>query len=159
MSTMATEHTTYGVAVGLVKNKKIYLSRRLDTPLFPKKWQFVNGWLWGCEQSQDAAVRVVETQTGIKIGKDRLFYMNVLTVKESNEFYYVYLVHLKDSEVPANTDGRYRSEWKPFELKAAAILDLVPGLRNIIRKTWICMLRVEAEKKEKTEDYSTAVSY
>ena len=152
---MATEHTRYGVAVGLIKDKAIYLSRRIDTPMFPKKWQFVNGWLWGSEQSQDAALRVVETQTGIKIEKDRLNYINSLTVTESNEFYYIYLVHLEDSETPTNTDIKYRSDWKLFPLEAASILDLVPGLRTIIRRTRIALVRVEAmEKAAKTENYS-----
>ena len=145
------ENTRYGAAIGLIKGKEVYLSRRIDTPLFPKKWQFANGRLKGQEQSQDSAVRIVEEQTGIKIGKDRLYYLRAVTIPDSNEFYYIYLVHLQDSETPINVDNKYFSDWKLFNLTAAGVLDLVPGIRTILRKLNKSLLKVEAEQKSKGE--------
>jgi ADP-ribose pyrophosphatase YjhB (NUDIX family) len=149
--------TLYGAAIGLFKGKEVYLSRRIDTPLFPKKWQFLNGRLKGIEQSQDGAVRIVEEQTGIKVDKSRLHYINSVTIAESGEFYYVYLVHLQDSEIPVNTDNKYRSDWKLFNLTAASVLDLVPGIRHILKKLNKCLIKVEAEsdpnRYESTDTY------
>lgn len=141
--------TLYGAAIGLFKGDEVILSRRIDTPKFPKKWQFCNGRLRGQEQSQDAAIRIVKEQTGIQLDKKQLHYINSISLAESHEFYYVYLVHLKDDEKPTNTDTKYRSNWRQFKLGNACVLDLVPGIRNILRKLLSCLIKVrEMEAKE-----------
>ena len=139
----------YGVAVGLFKDKEVLLSRRIDTPLFSKKWQFVNGNVKFEEDSKDSAVRLVEDQTGIKIDKTQLYYSHTITIGETKEFYYIYLVHLKDTDIPSNTDTKYRSDWKIFSLKNAVVLDLVPGIRPILRKLLRCLIKVELENLAK----------
>jgi 8-oxo-dGTP pyrophosphatase MutT (NUDIX family) len=157
MTIMADEHARYGTAIGLFKGKEVYLSRRIEVPLFPKKWQFANGRLKGGEQSLDAAIRVVEEQTGIKIDKSRLNYVTGIPYTATNEYYYAYLVHLEDSEIPANTDKKYRSDWRLFDLESAIVLDVVPGLRRILVKTRRALLKVEEESdqnhNESTDTY------
>jgi 8-oxo-dGTP pyrophosphatase MutT (NUDIX family) len=154
---MSDEFTRYGTAIGLFKGKEIYMSRRIDVPLFPKKWQFVNGRLKGAEQSLDAAVRIVKDQTGITVDKSRLHYVTGIPYTATNEYYYVYLVHLQDSEIPVNTDSAHRSDWKLFVLGAAIVLDVVPGLRHILVKAHKGLLKVEAEsdpnRYESTDTY------
>ena len=59
---MSDTATRYGVVVGLVKGTEIYLSRRIDDKkfAFPKKWQFLNGYLKETlEISIEAAHRTV----------------------------------------------------------------------------------------------------
>ncbi len=154
---MSDEHTRYGAAIGLFKGKEIYLSRRIDVPLFPKKWQFVNGGLKGSEQSLDAAMRVVAEQTGITIDKSRLHYITGIPCTQTNEYYYVYLVHLQDLEIPVNTDIQHRSDWRLFSLESAIVLDVVPGLRHILVKARRGLLKLEAEtdpkRYESTDNY------
>jgi 8-oxo-dGTP pyrophosphatase MutT (NUDIX family) len=154
---MADEHTRYGAAIGLFRGKEIYMSRRIDVPLFPKKWQFVNGRLKGSEQSLDAAIRILQEQTGIKIDKSRLHYITGIPYAVTNEYYYVYLVHLQDLEIPVNTDIEHRSDWKLFSLEAAIVLDVVPGLRHILVKARRGLLKAEEEsdpkRYESTDNY------
>lgn len=141
--------TRYGAAIGLFQGKEIFLSRRVDTPLFAKKWQIVNARLKGIEQSQEGAIRIVEDQTGIQLTRDRLHYISSITLSDTAEFYYVYLVHLKDGETPINSDTKYRTEWKKFKLENAVVLDLVPGIRPVLRKLLRCLIKVEALEKNK----------
>ena len=143
-------NTIYGAAVGFFRGKEVYLCRRIDTPLFPKKWQFANGRLHGTEQSQDAAVRIMAEQTGIKIDRSRLNYVTSLTINETNEFYYIYLVHLEDSEIPVNMDMVYKSDWKLFSMKASVVLDLVPGIRHILLKLHRALIKFEAREVDST---------
>ena len=142
-----TPATMYGAAIGLFDGKEVYLSRRIDTPQFPKKWQFVNARLRPSEQSQSGAIRVVEDQTGIQLTNDRLHYVNAITLTDTHEFYYVYLVHLRADEKPINSDTKYRSEWKKFKLENAVVLDLVPGIRTILRRLLRCLIKVEEMEK------------
>jgi len=73
-------NTLYGAAVVLIKNKQIYLSRRTEKVMFPKKWQFINGRLRNMEQSMDTAERLVEEQTKLKIDRRRLYFATNITV-------------------------------------------------------------------------------
>ena len=146
--------TRYGVAVGLFKDKKVYLSRRSEKTIFPKKWQFVNGRMKGAELSHAAAVRIVEEHTGIILTPERLHDIGNITVDESGEFYYVYLVHLQDGECPINFDNKFNfyGNWRAFSMESSIVLDLVPGLRNILRKLYKCLMKIEGEKALTTEE-------
>lgn len=152
----------YGVCVGLFKGKEVYLSRRMDVLAFPKKWQFVNGYLRDTinanEISQDAAVRILKEDTGLDIHRNRLHYINLLDV--AGEYYYLYLVHLNDDEIPQDKpflpgEPTIHSDWKVFPLDKALVLDLVPGLRTVIRKLHKCLNKLEEEKKKKTQKIDT----
>ena len=139
-------NTLYGAAVVLIKNKQIYLSRRTEKVMFPKKWQFINGRLRNMEQSMDTAERLVEEQTKLKVDRRRLFFATNITVSESNEFYYVYILNLTADEVPLNTCDRWRGDWRIFPLDKASVLDVVPGIRPIIKALHRTLLKVEADK-------------
>jgi len=126
--------TLYGAAVLLVKDKQVYLSRRTEKVMFPKKWQFINGRLQHLEQSMGAALRLVYEQTGIKIeDKKRLHFTRTVDVESTNEFYYVYLINLNKYETPVNTCERWRGDWRLFKMESAVVLDVVPGIRGILK--------------------------
>ena len=127
-------NTVYGVVVCLVKNKQVYLSRRIDTTLFSKKWQFLNTWMRGSQSSFEAAINLVERETGIVITRDRLFFASSISLTSLHEFYYIYLVNLKDDEIVVDIEDKHRSPWKPFPLLGAIVLDVVPAIRPILRK-------------------------
>jgi len=139
-------NTLYGAAVVLIKNKQIYLSRRTEKVMFPKKWQFINGRLRNMEQSMDTAERLVEEQTKLKVDRRRLYFATNITVSESNEFYYVYILNLTADEVPLNTCDRWRGDWRIFPLDKATVLDVVPGIRPIIKALHRTLLKVESDK-------------
>ena len=148
-----TTKTKYGAAIGLIKGDEIFLSRRVDTPVFPKKWQFANGRLRGEEDSKDAATRIVEEQTGIYIAKPRLHFLHSIQVTETAEFYYLFLLHLNEGEVPMiqTIYWKHYSDWKSFKLEKAVVLDLVPGIRTPIRKLLITYLRLKSQTDEEIE--------
>ena len=151
---MSDTATRYGVVVGLVKGTEIYLSRRIDDKkfAFPKKWQFLNGYLKETlEISIEAAHRTVLEETGINIHKNRFYFLNSITV--GKEFYYIYLVHLKDDETPIEIDEKVfgHSNWKAFPLDKAVVLDLVPCLRTILRKLLKTLAIAERGKMKETQ--------
>jgi len=135
--------TIYGAAVALIKNKQIYLFRRTEKVLFPKKWSFISARLRNTEQSMDTAARIITEQSSLKIDKRRLFFATNVTVEESNEFYYVYIVNLNNDEIPLNTCDRWRGDWRIFPLDKASVLDLVPGIRPIIRGLHRSLVKIE----------------
>lgn len=124
-------NTIYGAGVIMIKDKEIYLCRRTEKVVIPKKWQFINGRIKNTEQSMDTAVRLIEEQAMLKIDKRRLHYLQNVT--SENEFYYVYVVNLKEGEVPMNTCNRWREDWRLFPIEKACVLDVVPGIRTIIK--------------------------
>ena len=144
--------TLYGAAIGLFKDKGVYLSRRIDTPLFPKKWQFLNGGMKDGENGHNSSIRIAEEQTGIKLDDSRLHYITSINITQTNEFYFVYLVYLKNAEIPVNNCPKHCSDWKLFTLDAAVVLDLVPGVRHILLKLNKALHRVELEIKVKDTD-------
>lgn len=126
-------NTIYGAAVVMIKDKDVYLCRRTEKVIFPKKWQFINGRIQHTEQSMDTAVRILEEHAMLKIDKKRLHFLQNVTIEESNEFYYIYVINLKEGEVPMNTCNRWRDNWKLFPMAKAGVLDVVPGIRGVIR--------------------------
>lgn len=148
VTTTTTTKTKYGAAVGLIKGEEIFLSRRVDTPVFANKWQFANGRLRGEEDSKAAACRIVEEQTGIFTTPDRLHFLHAIQLTEVDEFYYLYLLHLKPVEAPILQEvyKKYFSDWRSFKLDKAVVLDLVPGIRVPIRKLLITLLRLKSEE-------------
>jgi len=146
------QKTFYGVAVVLEKNKQLYLSRRSENmAIFPKKWQFVNGRLGGSEISIKSGIRHVEEQTGIKLDQGRLVHAALMNIDEINECYYIYLVHLKESETPVNTNQRLRSDWRLFPLESAVVLDVIPCIRDIIKKLNKNLIKFETMQKLKDD--------
>jgi ADP-ribose pyrophosphatase YjhB (NUDIX family) len=156
-------NSKYGVAVGLFKGKEVYLSRRMDVLTFSKKWQIVNGYLNDTtkanELSQDAAIRILKDDTGLDIHRNRLHYINLLDF--AGERYYLYLVHLNEGEEPKNKpfctgEPTIHSDWKLFPLDRAMVLDLVPGLRTVMRKLHKCLNKLEEDKKKTTQKIDTS---
>lgn len=132
----------YGVIVILVQDEEIFLSRRLDTPTYNKKWQFINGKMHVGEVSIEAATRIIEKETGLVIDKERLHFTSSLSIAEIHEFYYIYIVSLSITEkVNHELVDPQRTEWRPFELQKAAILDLAPGLRQIVIKMYSSLMK------------------
>lgn len=154
--------TQYGVAVAIVssEDKEVYLSRRIDTPLFPKKWQIVNGRLRVNEQSSEAALRVIERETGMKLGTEkRLHAVDPISLSEINCFYYVYLLALKNGETPDLKENKFRSEWRKFKLGNAVVLDLIPGTRSIINHLLKSYMKYNIEKSKKIQRLPTTDNY
>ena len=143
------ESPLYGVAVALVKDKRVFLSRRMNTVILPKKWQFINTRITGIEQSQDSAVRVVEDETGVKLSKDRLYYTSYLSLPQLKEYYYLYLVGLRADETPIEIKNNFRSSWRSFKIDDALVLDVIPGIREILKKMSVSLKAWELLKGKK----------
>jgi hypothetical protein len=145
-------NTIYGTAVALIKDRQIYLNRRSEKMAsYKKKWQFTNGRIIGTEASLDAGVRLINEQANINtINKMRLDFATTIQIEETREFYYVYLVNLTDNETPENTYPHLRGEWRRFELKDAIVLDVVPGIRGIIKGLYRGLIKFEKQSDRAT---------
>lgn len=130
--------TIYGTIVIVTQGEKVLLSRRLETPMYSKKWQLINGRMHGGnEASSDTAVRVLERETGIQLPKEELIFMGSLTLSEIHQFYYIYAVNIPIA-TPLSDDSKkqtkHRSDWRFFNLNNAVVLDVAPGIRSILIK-------------------------
>ena len=94
----------------------------------------------------DTVARLIEEQTQLKIDKRRFHFATNITISESNEFYYVYIVNLNEDEIPLNTCDRWRGDWRVFPLDKASVLDVVPGIRNVIKALYRTLLKVEYDR-------------
>ena len=129
-----TEITTtmeYAMAVWLVNKKQVYLCRRLNTPTYKGKWQPVWRELAIAELPMDGAVASVKEQMGLDIDKDRLQWAQTLSDDKITKMCWVYLVHLKDDELPSAPQDPDMTDWVLTRLDKATILDLIPGFRVI----------------------------
>lgn len=143
---MSEQNTAYGVAVGLVNKKgEIYLSRRIDTLHFSKKWQFANGRMRHDEDSKVAAARITKDETGLSLPRNRFKFIQSINIDETNEFYYVFLAMVDDAEIPSIENKTNRSGWRSFTLAHAHALDSVPGLRPVIFSSAKARRRVNLE--------------
>jgi hypothetical protein len=121
----------YAIAVWLVSNKQVYLCRRINTTTYHGKWQPVWRELAIAELPQAGAVKAVEEATGIVINDKRLYWAQTLSDEKITKMCWVYLVHLKDDEIPRAPQEPEMSDWVLTRLDKAAILDLVPGFRVV----------------------------
>lgn len=122
------EYTQYTVAVGLLSNKRVYLSQRVNTPNFAGKWQFAGGKLEENENPIDGGVREVKEETGLEILPNRLRYVVPITGDATTYLCFVYVVDLNDAEIPKKMEDA-TTEWKLFAFDEALKLNLMPGLQ------------------------------
>jgi len=132
MSEGFTDTTKYGVVLAVLKDGQIYMSQRTDSVTYPKKWNVISGMQRPDEQSIDTAYRLLTEQMLIHAEKKRFHFVESINTV-TNELFYVYLLSLNPLEVPCNTKKEYRNEWRLFPIKKSMILDVVPGIRNIVR--------------------------
>lgn len=140
---------TYGVAVAVLKNKEIYMSRRSEQMSLPKKWQLVYGKFKTGEQSSETARRLLNEQMSINIDRDddRFFFAKTIHIKETSECYFIYLINLTEDEIPSDTCSHRRGAWRAFKLSAAVVLDVVPGTRIVIKKLLNTLTKIEQTEK------------
>lgn len=126
------EYTHYTVAVGLLLGNRVYLSKRLNTPNFPNKWQFAGGKLEQGEDAMMGCIREVKEETGIDLSTDRLVYVHNIHGDPTIYCCYLYYVVLRRDEVPMLTEYSKMTEWRLFTYDLASKLDLMPGLEEVI---------------------------
>ena len=134
MTEQKTNRMEYATAVWLISNRQVYLCRRINTKTYHGKWQPVWRELALAELPMAGACKVVEEQTGILITESRLHWAQTLTSENVTSMCWVYLVHLKDDEIPRAPQEPEISDWVLCRLDKAAILDLVPGFRVVAVK-------------------------
>ena len=135
--------TTYGIAVAVLKDGQIYMSRRAEGTTYPKKWQFVNDFQWPGERTTLAASRIMKEQMDVEVNENRFHFATILLPEGKNLLYYVYMIHLDKDEIPMNVEDEYRSDWRLFSLEAACVLDVIPELRDIIKKLYKSKIKFE----------------
>ena len=140
------EYNKYTVTVGLLHfgEGKVYLSQRVNTKNFVGKWQFAGGKLEEGENPADGGVREVEEETGLKIGKERLSYFTSILEDPTTDICHAFLVELTDKEIPIRTEHHKMTDWKLTTYEEALQLELMPGLRTIIKK-----LKTQFDRLEK----------
>ena len=110
------------------------MSQRINTKNFVGKWQFAGGKLEEGENPILGGVREVIEETGLTIDRNRFHYITSILEDPTTEACYAYVVYLNETEVPQLTEPDKMTEWKLLTLEEALTLDLMPGLRTIIKE-------------------------
>lgn len=121
----------YAASVWLISRKQVFLCRRINTKTYHGKWQPVWRELETSELPMTGACKAVEEQTGLIIDDNRLHWAQTLTTKDVTSMCWVYLVHLRNDEIPAAPQNAELTDWILVRLDKATILDLIPGFRVI----------------------------
>ena len=148
MSEGFTDTTKYGVVLAVLKDRQLYMSQRTENVTYPKKWNVISGMMKADEQSIDAVDRMLGEQMLIKAEKKRFHFVESLNTV-TNELFYVYLLNLNPLEIPSDTKKEYRNEWRLFSVKKAMVLDVVPGIRNIVRNLFRAEFYARTEETDK----------
>lgn len=107
-----THHTRrVGASVLLTRKGKVLLHRRSNTGWADGMLAIPGGHLNEGETARQAAVREAMEELGLAISIERLNFLANALVRSNHEYIYqVFLVELKDSEKPANTEPEKCSE-------------------------------------------------
>ena len=128
---MENHYTPYTVAVGLLKDGGVFLSKRVKTKTFPDLWQFPGGKLEGDELPIYGAIREVKEETGLDIDYSRLDYKVGIVGDKTTRVCYTYVVQLEQNEVPKKMED-LATEWQWFTFDEAIKLPLLPGLKELL---------------------------
>ena len=128
------EYTKNTVACALRCGDKLWMSKRINTPNFPDKWQFAGGKMDKGETNPiDASLREVKEETNLDIEISRLKYLSGIYGDPSTKCCYVYYVELNEDEIPVRTENSM-TDWVLLSYDEAMAKDLMPGLTYTIRK-------------------------
>lgn len=130
---MDNNYVPYTVAVGLLKNGGVYLSKRVGTKTFPNMWQFAGGKLEENELPIYGAIRETKEETGLDIDHTKLEYKVGIVGDATTKVCYTYVVQLETDQVPKKTED-LATEWEWFTFDEALKLPLLPGLKELINQ-------------------------
>lgn len=125
------EYTMFTVAIILVCDGKFWMSQRVNTRNFAGKWQFPGGKLEENENPIDGALRELREETGLNIDINRLRFIGPITGDPTTRICFTYSVSLNETEIPQHTENTM-TDWRLLTANEALILDLMPGLQQII---------------------------
>jgi 8-oxo-dGTP diphosphatase len=94
-----------GTNILLVRNGQVLLPRRANTGWADGKLGIPGGHLEEGETARQAAIRELQEELGITIGKDRLVFFATAIVNSNHEYVYEeFFVELEDDETPVNAE-------------------------------------------------------
>ena len=89
-------------------------------------------------------MRLIYDQMNISItDKMRFKFVSTIEDDKKREMYFVHLLNLTDDEMPKNTCDRFRGDWKAFDLDKAIPLDVLDGIRPVLKKLYKTKLKYE----------------
>lgn len=125
------EYYPLTVAVALVKGNRVYVSQRIGTKNFDKKWQFAGGKLEKNELPFDGGAREVKEETGLDIDPARLRLIGEVTEDVTTDKCYMYVVPLADFETPKKME-ELTSDWLLLPFDEVEKMDVMPGIKKVI---------------------------
>jgi len=125
------EYTQHTACCALRCGNKLWMSQRVNTPNFTRKWQFAGGKCGDNENPINACLRELKEETNLDIDINRLKYLGGIYNDPSTHSCYVYYVDLSDTEFPVRTENTM-TDWVLLSYEEALSKDLMPGLKESI---------------------------
>lgn len=131
---MANNRPSVGVAVIVVKNKKVLLGKRKNVPIGKGCWGFPGGHLEENESFEGAAKREVMEETGMKIKNLRfLTATNDIFTKEKKHYITLFLCAEHLSGTPKVLEPEKCEKWRFFEWKKLPSPLFLP-VKNLLKQ-------------------------
>jgi 8-oxo-dGTP diphosphatase len=116
-------------------NGKILLLRRLPSSSQPYRWGVPAGKMNDKETKKQAIMRELQEETGLRIEKDKLKYLEKFYVKQEHLQFIFYLFTTtfeKEPVITINPKEHFEYQWQSPEI--ALSMDLVEDLDDCLRK-------------------------
>lgn len=119
----------------IIKGKKILLVQRaFDDHWMPGKWSFAGGMIDDGETLEQALVREIQEETGLKVEMENLFYLPSISYKMKHAFY---ACKKSSGKVEINSNGVHEHEAaKWVTLREISDLDTVPDVRKVAEEAF-----------------------
>jgi 8-oxo-dGTP diphosphatase len=121
-----------GVSICVIKNGRVLLTQRAKPP-FEDKWSLPGGQVEGGERLEDAALRELHEETGIRAELRGFFDWAEIIDADKHFVVAVFLAGWKGGEATAADDAK-AARWVSAE--EFDTLELTPGLDKILRKAF-----------------------
>jgi len=119
------------VIIIMIKEKKVYLTKRLETCETYKNFYCVaGGKLELKEDPLTAAIRELKEETGLDIEPSRFEFVEASDKEPTAKVEYVFKVWLRPGEIPENTEPHKHEEWISYPIADALQLKLIPKLKS-----------------------------
>lgn len=118
------------VVIIMIRDKKVYLCKRLETcATYKDHYCVAGGKLEPGEEPVMGAMRELYEESGVPLQDSRFELVEVSEKEPTSKKEYVFKVYLRPGEVPQNKEPHKHTDWVLYPVDVALQLKLIPKLK------------------------------